>query len=52
MAAQAVPIPDPTDKPPRRRRWIPLSLRMFVAMLLLGASAVWIGLPAYRQYRA
>src|SRR5882724_1525355 len=45
---------DPTlEKPPRARRQIPLSLRMFAAILvLLGASAVWIGVPAYRQYRA
>ena len=45
---------DPTTgNPPRFGRQIPLSLRMFVAILvLLGAGAVWIGVPAYRQYRA
>src|SRR5579872_4785729 len=40
-----------TDKPPRCRRWIPLSLRMFVAILVLLAvgSALRICVPAYRQ---
>jgi hypothetical protein len=40
-----------TDKPPRPRHWVPLSLRMFVAILVLVAvgSALWIGVPAYRQ---
>ncbi len=44
----------PTDKPPRPRRWIPLSLRLFVAMLvILGVgSALRIAVPAYRQYAA
>lgn len=52
MAAAATPTPDPTtDKPARPRRWIPLSLRLFVAMLLiLGIVGVlYVGLPAYRQ---
>ena len=42
------------DKPPRRRRWIPLSLRMFVALVLVTGigSATWIGIPAYRQHVA
>jgi Leucine Rich repeat len=40
-----------TDKPPCHRRWIPLSLRMFVVMLVLVGvgSTLWIGVPAYRQ---
>jgi hypothetical protein len=40
-----------TDKPPRRRRWIPVSLRIFVVILLLLAIAgvVWVGVPAYRR---
>src|SRR5260221_12795084 len=39
------------DEPPRRRLWIPLSLRRFGAILmLLGvASVLWVGVPAYRQ---
>lgn len=43
-----------TAKPPRRRRWIPLSLRMFVLMLVIMGvgNVVWIGVPAYRQYAA
>jgi Leucine-rich repeat (LRR) protein len=55
MTTQAIPIPDPTtDKPPRPRRWIPLSLRIFVAILvLLGAeSAYRFGMPIYRQHAA
>jgi len=33
-----------TDKPPRRRQWIPLSLRMFLAiLLLLGVGGLWLG---------
>jgi hypothetical protein len=40
--------------PPRPRRWIPLSLRMYVAVLVIAgvASAVNIGLPAWRQHIA
>jgi hypothetical protein len=40
-----------TDKPPRRRRRIPLSLRIFVGMLALFGvgSLLSIGIPAYRQ---
>ena len=52
MAIPEVSIPDPTtDKPPRPRRWIPVSVRMFVAMLVLLATGggLWIGVPAYRQ---
>jgi hypothetical protein len=43
-----------TDKPPRCRQLIPISLRLFLAMLaLLGiASVLWVGVPAYRQYVA
>jgi hypothetical protein len=55
MVFTANPSADPTTvNPPRPRRWIPLSLRMFVAILvLLGAgSALWIGVPAYRQQTA
>src|SRR5437899_2297141 len=39
------------DRPPCRRRWIPLSLRVFVVILLLlgVGSALWIGVPAYCQ---
>lgn len=41
------------DKPPRRRRWIPLSLRMFAAMLaLLGIAACWQLVTAYQQWHA
>jgi hypothetical protein len=53
--APSTAIPDPTtDKPPHPKRWIPISLRIFVVILsLLGAaSALWIGVPAYRQHVA
>jgi hypothetical protein len=38
------------DKLPRPNRWIPLSLRMFVALLLL--FGIWTGIRAYRQFVA
>ncbi len=43
-----------TDKPPRPRRWIPLSLRLFLSLLLVAGigSAFWFGVPAYRQWCA
>jgi hypothetical protein len=52
MSNAVEPTPDPTtEKPPRPRRWIPLSLRMFIAILLLLGlcGALWIGVPVYRQ---
>jgi hypothetical protein len=50
MAAQAALIPDPTEKPPRRRRAIPLSLRIFAGILLmLGIGALWVAVRGYRQ---
>jgi len=51
MADTATPAPDPTtDKPPRRRRWIPLSLRMFAAILvLLGGGSALLTWVTYRQ---
>jgi hypothetical protein len=54
MATSEVSIPDPAlDKPPRARRWIPLSLRMFAAILgILGICACWDGFWRYRQYAA
>ena len=54
MATRAVPIPDATtDKPPRRRRSIPLSLRMFVVGLgILGIFSGWAGVRIYRQHLA
>ncbi len=50
----ALTNPDPTtEKPPRRRRWIPLSLRMFAALLAsLGVASLWLGACAYRQMAA
>jgi hypothetical protein len=48
-------LPDSvTDKPPRPRRWIPLSIRLFAALLvLLGISSIlWVAIPAYREHRA
>jgi hypothetical protein len=42
------------DGPPRKRTWIPLSLRMFVAITLLVGigSGSWIGVRSYRQHVA
>jgi hypothetical protein len=40
-----------TDKPPRRRRWIPVSLRIFVVMLvLLGLGTAAFGLSVWLPY--
>lgn len=39
-----------TDRPLRPRRWIPLSLRMFLALLAIaGMGSVWVGVRGYRQ---
>jgi Leucine-rich repeat (LRR) protein len=49
-----MPSPDPTsEKPPRPKRWVPLSLRIFIAILvLISAAALWISVGAYRQHAA
>ena len=51
-AATAIPdpTPDPTEKPPRPRRWVPLSLRLL--FVILPAAAI-VGLTALsmRAYR-
>jgi len=52
MVPTATPSPDrAADKPPRPKRWIPVSLRMFMVMLVMigGGGAFWVGVPAYRQ---
>jgi len=41
------------DKPPRPRRWVPASLRMFLATLVvLGVAGAWLGVNGYRQAAA
>src|SRR5665213_2254121 len=51
MARSAASLTDPTtDKPPRPRRWIPLSLQMFV--VILSVTAAWTGIRACRQHAA
>src|SRR5690349_10929430 len=51
MDAWANPSPDPTTKqPPRRRRWIPLSLR-FILVLLPLAGVVGFTWASVRGYR-
>jgi hypothetical protein len=51
MTVTASAVPDPLITKPRR--WIPVSLKIFVAMLsVLGAASAWIGVPAYRQHSA
>src|SRR5438067_1786608 len=54
MATQVSSTFDPTTgKPPRPRRSIPVSLRIFVAILvMLSAGAAAVGLHAYWQYNA
>jgi hypothetical protein len=54
MATAATAIPDSAiDKPPRPRRWIPVSLRIFLAILtVLGVAGVTIGIRGYRQLEA
>jgi hypothetical protein len=52
MAAPEILCADPTtEKPTHARRWIPLSLRMFIAIQALFAvvGAVWVVVPAWRQ---
>jgi hypothetical protein len=42
-----------TDKPPRRRRWVPITLRVLVVFLLLFAVASpYVGMRIYRQQAA
>src|SRR5579872_2579115 len=53
MVTSAIQSADPTTgKPPRPRRWIPLTLRMYVMMLgVLGVGSVlWFGFRSYRQF--
>lgn len=54
MLAHAAPITDPTHKPPRPRRWIPLSLWLFAAILALVGlgNMLQVILPIYRQQMA
>src|SRR5437762_752858 len=52
MATTAIPSPDPTtDKPPRRRRWIPLSLRFVLVFLpFVGQVGItWVSVRGYRN---
>jgi hypothetical protein len=51
MAAPAITAEVPAiDRPPRRRRWIPVSLRVFVGLLVL--STAWACYGAYRRHTA
>lgn len=55
MSTQPRPTLDPApDKPPRPRRWIPLSLKIFMGTLLLvGVSrGLWIGIHIWREQAA
>jgi hypothetical protein len=46
----AIPLAAETNKPPRPRRWIPLSLKMFGALVaIISAFTGWEGLRIYRQ---
>lgn len=54
MATQAAPTTEhSTDRPPTARRWIPLSLRMFLAIsALLCVVSANLGLTTYRKFAA
>src|SRR5436190_8571275 len=43
-----------TGKPPHRRRWIPVSVKVFVGIVLIlgAASALRFAIPAWRQHAA
>src|SRR5436190_21889268 len=51
MDIPATTLPNPaTDKPPRRRLWIPLSLRMFLVILvILGVSSTLLTWVSYHR---
>jgi len=51
MATTSNPVPDPTTaRPPRPRRWIPLSLKLFAAILmLLGVASVLLVWACYLE---
>jgi Leucine-rich repeat (LRR) protein len=52
MSGTVLAIDDPPARP-RRRRWIPLSLRIFVVGLgILGIFSGWVGIKIYRQHVA
>ena len=54
MVAMVPTLPDPAiDKPPQSRRSIPLSLRIFAAILvLIGLASTWRCVQAFRQVAA
>src|SRR5262245_24873192 len=43
-----------TEKPPRRRHWIPLALKVFVALLVIAGTlgGILVGLPGWRNWKA
>jgi hypothetical protein len=47
----STPSTAPIASPPRQRRWVPLSLRIFVGIqvLLFFGGLLWFGIPALRQ---
>jgi hypothetical protein len=48
--AEVIPPDRTTDKPPRPRRWIPVSLRVFLVILAgLGVAGTWRCVHGYRQ---
>jgi hypothetical protein len=54
MPPPTIPNRDPTiDKPPRPRRWVPASPRIFLAILaVLGVAGAWLSVNGYRQAAA
>jgi len=47
----SIPSTAPTARPPRQKRWVPVSLRIFVGIqvLLFFGGLLWFGIPALRQ---
>src|SRR5579872_6105606 len=58
MSTKAIASPDCTacaaEKPPRRRRWIPLSLKIFLAIhiVVLAVGLAWLGVRGYTNRAA
>ena len=53
VAPRTISAASAIESPPRPRRWIPVSLRIFVVILaLLSGATLWVAVRAYRQNAA